>query len=470
MSTVNEGTPAGWAETTLQDLLAGGLFSDGDWVESKDQDPAGDVRLIQLADLGDGVYRNRSNRFLTTRKANELKCTFLAPGDILVARMPEPLGRACIFPGDTKAAVTVVDVCILRPPGAYPDARWLANTLNCPSVRSRILELQSGSTRQRISRRNLAAIRIPVPSLAEQYRIVDKLDALLSDLDVEIAALNRSLKKLKRYRHAVFKAAVEGGLSREWRDSNQIRGVAWTLTSVGEIGAVTGGLTKNPKRERCNLRLPYLRVANVYAGELRLDGVENMGLDISELQRASLQRGDLLVVEGNGSPDQIGRVAVWDGSIEPCVHQNHIIKVRFDDPKLSEWAELFLLSPVGRDKIREAASSTSGLYTLSISKVSALPIAIPPEEERVAILSEVNRLTSVQENLATSLRANLLRAARLRQSILEKAFRGELVPQDPNDEPASVLLERIRAERAASAQSKLARTRKPRAQQTPVAQ
>jgi type I restriction enzyme S subunit len=91
------------------------VFVDGDWVESKDQDPNGDVCLIQLADVGDGEYFNKSARFLTTSKARALKCTFLKEGDVLIARMPDPLGRACIFPADPKPTVTVVDICIVRP-------------------------------------------------------------------------------------------------------------------------------------------------------------------------------------------------------------------------------------------------------------------------------------------------------------------------------------------------------------------
>src|SRR3989442_12279818 len=102
--------PEGWAAVELAETIgASGLFRDGDWVESKDQDPEGDVRLIQLADVGDGEYRDRSTRFLTSAKAAELGCTYLEPGDILVARMPEPLGRACVFPGDLKPSVTCVD-------------------------------------------------------------------------------------------------------------------------------------------------------------------------------------------------------------------------------------------------------------------------------------------------------------------------------------------------------------------------
>ena len=91
--------PAGWAWASIDDLVGSqGLFRDGDWVESKDQDPNGDVRLIQLADIGDGEFRNKSARFLTVAKAAELGCSYLREGDLLIARMPDPLGRACLFP------------------------------------------------------------------------------------------------------------------------------------------------------------------------------------------------------------------------------------------------------------------------------------------------------------------------------------------------------------------------------------
>lgn len=161
---------------TLADLLGGNsLFVDGDWVESKDQDPAGDVRLIQLADVGDGYYVNKSARFLTRQKAQELKCTFLHPGDILIARMPDPVGRACIFPGDAQACVTVVDVCIIRTGGDI-DRRWLLQGINSPIVRHQIAPHIKGATRQRVSRTNLGTILLDVPPLPEQRRVADILD------------------------------------------------------------------------------------------------------------------------------------------------------------------------------------------------------------------------------------------------------------------------------------------------------
>src|SRR5690348_9916693 len=127
---------------SISDLIQpDGVFVDGDWVETKDQDPRGNVRLIQLADVGDGTYRNRSARFLTRAKARELNCTFLKPGDLLVARMPDPLGRACIFPGDEKQSVTVVDVCIVRTGTGGTNHRWLMHRINSTEIRNKIAEL-----------------------------------------------------------------------------------------------------------------------------------------------------------------------------------------------------------------------------------------------------------------------------------------------------------------------------------------
>jgi type I restriction enzyme S subunit len=171
-----------WPLVSLGHALASAdVFVDGDWVESKDQDPEGDVRLIQLADVGDGQYVDKSERYLTAAKARELKCTFLETGDVLVARMPDPLGRACIFPGDPMPAVTVVDVCIIRPNGNGPDSRWLVHWFNSSDARNQIAAYATGTTRSRISRGNLSKLKLAIPPLAEQRRIaaiLDKADAL----------------------------------------------------------------------------------------------------------------------------------------------------------------------------------------------------------------------------------------------------------------------------------------------------
>jgi type I restriction enzyme S subunit len=168
--------------------------------------------------------------------------------------------------------------------------------------------------------------------------------------------------------------------------------------------------------------LPYLRVANVHANELRLDEIEYMGVADQELDKLLVRRGDLLVVEGNGSPDQIGRVALWDGSIENCVHQNHLIKVRFNGRVTPQWAMTWLLSPGGRHEIERVSSSTSGLHTLSTGKVARLPIPVPPDDEQHRIVAEVDRRLSIVREVEAEVDANLKRAQSLRQAILAKAF------------------------------------------------
>jgi type I restriction enzyme S subunit len=158
-------------------LVDAEVFTDGDWVESKDQDPGGDVRLTQLADVGDGTWINKSARFLTSEKARQLRCTYLRPGDLLVARMPDPLGRCCVFPGDPMPCVTVVDVCIIRPNQKKVDNRYLMHVINAPHGRHGIARHVTGTTRQRISRKNLGKVQVPLPPLAEQKRIAKILDA-----------------------------------------------------------------------------------------------------------------------------------------------------------------------------------------------------------------------------------------------------------------------------------------------------
>jgi type I restriction enzyme S subunit len=172
--------PKGWPRPSLLGLLeTAEVFVDGDWVESKDQDPEGDVRLIQLADVGDGIYLNKSSRFLTQSTARRLKCTSLHVGDILVARMPDPLGRACLFPGDVREAVTVVDVCIIRPGPDGPNPIWLMCCINTPGFRSLIAREATGTTRSRISRGNLSRLPIIAPPLAIQQGFVNQYNTLI---------------------------------------------------------------------------------------------------------------------------------------------------------------------------------------------------------------------------------------------------------------------------------------------------
>jgi type I restriction enzyme, S subunit len=193
-----------------------------------------------------------------------------------------------------------------------------------------------------------------------------------------------------------------------------------------------------------------LRVANVYANRFDLSEVFEIGLEKEEVKRVLLRRNDLLIVEGNGSIDQLGRVAIWDEKISPCVHQNHLIKARPSESINVKCTLYFLLSHQGREFIKREAGSTSGLHTLSLSKVENLKIPLSSKEEQEQIVEEIESRLSICDRLEDTIIENLQKAEALRQSILKQAFEGKLVPQDPNDEPAEKLLERIKQEKTKS--------------------
>ena len=391
-----------------------------------------------------------------------------------------------------------------------------------PAGQQALTGRMTGTAIRRIVLHRIKETRVPIAPRSQQERIVEALDGHLSQLDAAVASLEAAQRKLKAYRASVLKAAVKGRLvptdaelarregrpyepadalldrilkerRRRWEegelakmraagktpkddrwkqkyeqpvspDSGDLASLpeGWSWCTVDQLGEVTGGLTKNAARDSGPQRYPYLRVANVYANRLDLREVKEIAVEDSQLPRLLLQRGDLLVVEGNGSVDQIGRVALWDGSIDPVVHQNHVIKVRFSRSPLERWVLTWLLSPDGRAAIERVASSTSGLHTLSISKVQSLLVPLPPENEQVRVLENVDQLLSVVDASTDGIDAGLRRCSRLRQSVLRWAFEGTLVDQDPNDEPADLLLDRIRAERAATvyAPPKVKRSRK----------
>lgn len=468
--------PFGWATATIGDIIGcGGLFADGDWVESKDQDPKGDVRLTQLADVGDGIYRNKSNRFLKYEKAVQLGCTFLQPNDLMVARMPDPLGRACIFPGDSKPSVTAVDVCIVRTGVNGADHQWLMHTINSPKFRSAIASLQSGSTRKRISRSNLAKIEFPLPPLPEQRRIVAKIEELFTKLDAGIDALNKIKLQLRQYRQAVLKHAFKGKLTEEWRESHKDelenasvllerikeeckknakreykelppldtsdlpelpRG--WMWTRLGEIcldpqyGWTTSAAAKG------SLRL--LRTTDITSGDIHWDAVPFCKEEPPDKQKYLLKDGDI-VISRAGS---IGYSHLIKTPKE-AVFASYLIRFR---PLANEvYLAYFLKSPSYWESISEKSLGIA-IPNVNASKLKQVAVPLSPPAEQQKIVEEIERCFSIADEIEKVVEQSLMRAERLRQSILKKAFEGRLVPQDPNDESAEKLLERIKTEKA----------------------
>ena len=512
--------PPGWVCATVGDIVASdGIFTDGDWVETKDQDPDGDVRLIQLADIGDGNFLDKSSRFLTSAKAHELNCTFLEKGDLLIARMPEPLGRCCIFPLDrVKKYVTVVDVCAVRLGKSPTIAKYVMYAINSPRMRTAIEELKSGSTRKRISRRNLARVEIPLAPQNEQRRIVAKIEELFSELDKSIESLKAARAKLNVYRQAVLKHAFEGKLTAQWREENKDKletpeqlfarikqerearydqqlqewkaavkkweeggksgkrparsrmpkpvstmaeeeiahleslTSGWLWLTAESVGIVQLGRQRSPKNRSRDYPTKYIRAANITEQGLDLDDVLDMDFLPHELSAYRLEKGDLVLSEASGSAAQVGKPAIWDNQIPNCCFQNTVIR---HQPYCRDYAayllwlyRFFYVS----GKFAQVAGGV-GINHLSAFKFAqiALPLCSLAEQQEIVRLLE-ERFAAIEQQ-EREIDSALNQAEMLRQSILKKAFSGQLVPQDPDDEPASILLERIKAEKAARSQN-----------------
>lgn len=511
-----EKLPNGWVLTTIPSLISSGVFTDGDWVESKDQDPQGSVRLLQLADIGDGVFINKSNRYLNKETANYLNCTYLKPDDVLVARMPDPLGRACLMPRTKQVSVTVVDVCVIRPAKVeHFSTPWLMHFINAPAFREKIASLQSGSTRKRISRGNLSKIEFPLPPRDEQDRIVNKLEELFSELDEGVKELKAAQTKLSQYRQSLLKSAVEGSLTQQWRSENSDRmqetgeqllsrilkqrreqwqqqklaefaekgktppknwqdkypepvqpdttdlpklPEGWVWASVAQLGHVQLGRQRTPSKMKGVNPQKYIRAANITEQGINFNDILEMDFTEKEIPIYQLKTGDLLLTEASGSPEHVGRPCIWPDVDGVYCFQNTVI--RFQPFVISSDFSFFIFHAYQKIGKYIDVSGGVGINHLSAGKFSKIAVPLPPLVEQSILVAEITTEFDAIDRQIEATALGLKQSEAQRKNILKSAFSGQLVPQDPNDEPASVLLEKIRLEREALA--KILKPRKPR--------
>lgn len=491
--------PRGWALGTIPDLIGDGIFTDGDWVESKDQDPYGNIRLVQLADIGDGYFIDKSSRYLNAETADRLNCTFLQKDDVLVARMPEPLGRACLCPAAEQKAVTVVDVCVIRGKPENFNPKWLMHFINSSEFRGDIAALQSGSTRKRISRGNLSTVELPIPPRKEQDRIAEKIEVLLLDLDEGVAELKTAQEKLTQYRQTLLKSAVEGTLTKDWREANTHKTTetgeqfltrilkerrarwekqkfeefaskgqtppknwkdkypepiapdtsdlpelpeGWIWASVDQLAAVQLGKMLDKNKHKDGQLLPYLRNLNVRWSSIDVNEVFSMFFKEAELEQYSLCVGDILVCEG-GEP---GRAAICREEHTKYKFQKALHRVRLFGYYEPEFFVIYLeyLSKTG---VMEGNFTGTTIKHLTRESFISIPFPLPPLLEQVELLKKFNKEKDSISNKKDSIKASILQSEVQRKNILNNAFSGRLVEQNPADNPASLLLEKIKADR-----------------------
>jgi type I restriction enzyme, S subunit len=224
----------------------------------------------------------------------------------------------------------------------------------------------------------------------------------------------------------------------------------WAWEKLGNIADLIGGVTKGKNLDgKEKLSFPYLRVANVQDGYLNLKEIKLIEVETQDKEKYRLEFGDVLYTEG-GDKDKLGRGAVWRNQIEACIHQNHIFRARVFGRLIdSEILSLYSQTKSAKKYFFRHAKQTTNLASINLTVLSNFPVTIISQNEQHQILLEAESRLSECENLDQTIATALRQAEALRQSILKKAFSGQLVPQDPNDEPASVLLERIQAEKAA---------------------
>ena len=194
----------------------------------------------------------------------------------------------------------------------------------------------------------------------------------------------------------------------------------WIWQRIKDLYEVSGGIQKTPHRTPVSNFSPYLRVANVQRGRLNLDQIEHFELFDGELDRWRLQSGDLLVVEGNGSEKEIGRCAIWNGEIENCVHQNHIIRMRPIDHSGQSFTLVFLNSPTGMAEMKRLAITTSGLYSLSVGKIREILIPLPPLAEQHRIVAKIERLMEFCDRLEESIEAAKTKQTELLNALMSQ--------------------------------------------------
>jgi type I restriction enzyme S subunit len=431
----------------------------------------------------------------------------LQKGDVLFnnTNSPELIGKTAYIDRDAGWAFSN-HMTRLKPVNEV-DSRFIAWQLHFLWMTGYFLHICTNHVNQAsIASKTLAtAVPLVVAPLPEQHRIVAAIEMHFTRLDAAVAALQRASANLKRYRTAVLKAAVDGRLvsteaelsrrgAREFEpggallrrileDSSgagtgtkagmrAVQGALWDLTNGGgapamesdpvefgplpegwtwarvkQIGQVKLGRQRAPQHHTGPHMRPYLRVANVFEDRIDLTNVLEMNFSPAEYETYRLEPGDILLNEGQ-SLELVGRPAMFRGELEGACFQNTLVRFRSSPHLSAAYALIVFLSYLHSGRFQRIAKWTTNIAHLGAERFASMEFPLPPLAEQHRIVDEVDRRLSVLGELQVTSDHALTRAKRMRQSILKRAFEGKLVPQDPSDEPAENLLERVRLAKA----------------------
>ena len=406
------------------------------------------IPLIRISDINDNKVNTESAVKIPVDKAN---WDFLIEsGDLLIAMSGATTGKTGIYLGkepvlqnERVGNFKIIDENIIN-------KKW--RNLYVTFLRVEIENAAYGGAQPNISSKKIETFDFPLAPLNEQKRIADKLDSILARVDACRERLDRFPVILKRFRQSVLAAATSGKLTEEWRENSCNRS-SWQEINVGELLIdIRYGTAK-----KCHYEpqaTPVIRIPNICDGKISHIDLKYAEFDDEERQKLSLVTGDILMIRSNGSVDLVGRTALATEADEGFLYAGYLIRLRVNQQIVNPtYLSLALSAPDARHAIELTARSTSGVNNINTEEIKLIDIKLPNFTEQTEIVRRVEELFAYADRIEARYQAARTRVDKLTPAILAKAFRGELVPQDPSDEPASVLLERIRASRAEDAAS-----------------
>lgn len=483
--TSSETLPESWEWTTLSEI--GTVASGGTPKTKEPSNFDGDIPWITPADLSGYVDKTiaRGKRNISQQGLNSSSAQLLPEGTVIFSSRA-PVGYVVI--ATTPLSTNQGCKNLITSDGVFNEYVYYY----LKGSRSLAESYASGTTFLELSAKAFGRLPIPLPPLNEQRRIVEKIEELFTKLDAGVQSLRQVQALLKSYRRSVLKAAVEGELSREWREAHRdelepasellelilqerrekfagkkykepaspdtsklpMLPDGWKWASTDQLtSVVTDGEHITP--ERSTSGVPLLSARNVQNGWLSFEKVDYVPESVYETltRRLVVEPGDVLM----SCSGTVGRSCVAPADSRFALVRS--VAVLKPLAAMGRFLSYSLRSSLLQSQIHAKKTQTAQANIFQ-GKIRTLVFALPSLVEQQFIVEEVERRLSVVDKLEATVEANLKQANGLRQSILKQAFSGELVLQDPDDEPASALLERIREEHQAMKQKSKKRQRR----------
>lgn len=390
--------------------------------------------------------------------ATEAATFHLIPGDILLSEASgsaSEVGKPAMWRGE------IDDCCfqntLLRVRSRHVLPKYLLWFFKWLAISGQFARGSRGVGIHHLGAKALSEWDTPIAPMGEQKRIVTAIEEQFSRLDAGVASLERVRLNLKRMRTAALQSAVVDALKSTGQQATPLAQLLSAPLANGK--SVPDGPDDG---------FPVLRLTAVRDGWIDVTCSKRGAWTAAEARPYMIQKGDYLVVRGNGSKRLVGRGAMV-GTDTEVAYPDTLIRLRFNDTQvLPSYAALVWDSPMVRSQIEEAARTTAGIYKINQKDLARITFPVPSINEQAEIHASAESVLYGIRVLEAKLNTQLQRSGKLRSSILTDAFSGRLVPQNPTDEPASALLQRIAAERASSNGRRPKRGRKPRVLQEEV--